>query len=184
MTPGSPPPSPPTPNSTTTAAPAPTISGPTPTAGFRSPSRRSPTPSGELPESPGASPPPHAAPSSSSRWTTTWATTIRSPAYGGKAIPDAYRIAGAIWPAAASRVESIRLSDTPQQIDLNVLVPGTPAILNQTGRSTPNTPLAATFTVAHEGRHLLQAKLSTPGAPATRLYIKVDYLGPASSTLF
>ena len=34
-----------------------------------------------------------------------------------------------------------------------------------------------------EGRYILQARLSNAAAPPARLYIKVDYLGPAESTL-
>jgi hypothetical protein len=40
------------------------------------------------------------------------------------------------------------------------------------------------FPVAVEGRYILTARLSNLGDPPARLYIKVDYLGPATSALF
>jgi alpha-amylase len=52
--------------------------------------------------------------------------------------------------------------------------------LQKSGHSTPNVPFTANFTVAQEGRHLLQAQLSKAGDAPARIYIKVDYLGPAS----
>jgi len=104
--------------------------------------------------------------------------------YGGKAVPDVYRTAGAIWPAVGSQVNLYVYSDAPQQVDLLVLIPGAAAVLQASGQSTPGVPLTANFVVAREGRHLLQAKLSTAGAAPARVYIKADYLGPASSNLF
>ena len=61
---------------------------------------------------------------------------------------------------------------------------GNPPVKQQSGRTTPNVPLSASFKVAQEGSHPIQARLSKPGTPPARVYIKVDYLGPASSTLF
>jgi alpha-amylase len=46
-----------------------------------------------------------------------------TPQYGGKAIPTTFRNAGAVWPAAGSLVNLYIYSDTPQQIDLQVLQP-------------------------------------------------------------
>jgi hypothetical protein len=42
----------------------------------------------------------------------------------------------------------------------------------------------ASFMVDMEGRHVVQAKLSRAAAAAARIYIKVDYQGPATSALF
>jgi alpha-amylase len=111
-----------------------------------------------------------------------------SPGYGGRAVAGAFRTAGAIWPAAKSQVNLFVYSDAPQQLDLRVefagVVAGTPPALQKNGHSTPTVPFVANFTVGPEGRYLLQSQLSTPGAPPARLYVKTDYLGPASSVLF
>jgi alpha-amylase len=107
-----------------------------------------------------------------------------SPGYGGKAVPGTYRTAGAIWPAAGSQVNLSVYSDLPQQVDLQVLLPGSEPVLQQSGTSSPNEPFMAAFNVAQEGRHLMQARLSAAGAPPARLYVKVDYIGPATSNLF
>jgi alpha-amylase len=110
------------------------------------------------------------------------------PGYGGKAIPGTFRTAGAIWPAAQSEVKLSIYSDTAQQVDIKVefagAAAGTPPVLLQSGQSTPDNPFNAKFTVRQEGRHLLQAQLSSAGAAPARLYVKVEYLGPASSILF
>jgi alpha-amylase len=103
-----------------------------------------------------------------------------SPQYGGKVEAGVYRTAGAIWPAAKSQVNLSIYSDTPQQIDLRALIPGTPTVLQQNGQSTPSVPFTASFIVAQERRHLIQTQLSTAGAAPARIYVKVDYLGPAS----
>lgn len=108
----------------------------------------------------------------------------QSPGYGGKAVPGVYRAAGAIWPAAASQVNIYVYSDTPQDIDLQVLLAGSAAVIAQSGESTATVPFSVSFAVAQEGRHLLEARLSNAGAVPARLYIKVDYLGPATSNLF
>ncbi len=76
-TPGSPPPLLRTPSCTTTAAPAPTTSGPMPTLGCISPFHRSPTPSGGHSVSLEASLPHLAARYNSSKWTMTSAIAIR-----------------------------------------------------------------------------------------------------------
>ena len=70
-----------------------------------------------------------------------------------------------------------------QQIDLRVTRSGT-AVLQQSGASTANVPLTASFMVAQEDRHVVAAKLSRAAAVPARIYIKVDYQGPATSTLF
>jgi alpha-amylase len=106
-----------------------------------------------------------------------------TPRYGGRVIPGTYRAAGAIWPAANSQVNLYVYSDTTQQIDLQLLIPGGPPV-NQSGPATPLLPLAASFTAVREGSHLIQARLSAAGASPARIYVKVDYLGPASSILF
>lgn len=103
--------------------------------------------------------------------------------YGGKIIPGTFRSGGAIWPAATTRVNLSVYSDAPQQIDLQVVGSGAP-VLQQSGASTANVPLTASFMVAEEGRHVVQAKLSRAAAVPARIYIKVDYQGPATSTLF
>jgi len=104
--------------------------------------------------------------------------------YGGRAIPGAYRNAGAIWPAAGSQVNINIYSDAPQQVDMRVITspPGSPAVLQVSGQSGPNVPFSTNFLVGAEGRHLLQAQLSTAGSPPARLYVKVDYSGPAILT--
>jgi len=61
---------------------------------------------------------------------------------------------------------------------------GATLVLQQSGASTANVPLTASFMVAEEGRHVVQAKLSRAAAVPARIYIKVDYQGPATSTLF
>lgn len=104
--------------------------------------------------------------------------------YGGRAIPIAYRTAGAIWPAAGSSVNLSVYSDAPQQVDLQVMIPGSVPVLTTSGMSTPGLPLSATFVATLEGRHVLQARLSKASASPARLYIKVDYLGPATSSAF
>ena len=107
-----------------------------------------------------------------------------TPGYGGKAVSDSYRLAGAIWPAVGSQVNALVYSDAAQLVDLQILIPGSSPVLNQSGSSSPTVPLTAAFTVAKEGRHVVQAKLSSAGATPARLYIKLDYLGPATSDLF
>jgi alpha-amylase len=104
--------------------------------------------------------------------------------YGGKAVPGAFRLAGAIWPAAGSRVDISVYADAQQQIDLEMLMPGTAPIAATRGAATPSVPLAISVNVPVEGRYILQAKLSNPGDAPARLYVKVDYMGPANSTLF
>jgi alpha-amylase len=107
-----------------------------------------------------------------------------SPGYGGRVIPGTFRSGGAIWPAAATRVNVSVYSDAPQQIDLQVVRAGGTPVLQRSGSCTANVPLAASFMVAAEDRHVVQAKLSRAAAVAARIYIKVDYQGPATSTLF
>jgi alpha-amylase len=107
-----------------------------------------------------------------------------SPGYGGQAVPGVYRVAGAIWPAAGSLVTLSVYSDTPQNVDLQALIPGSAPVMQQSGASSPDQPFRASFQVAAEGRHILQAKLSPAGAAPARLYVKADYLGPAISALF
>ena len=106
--------------------------------------------------------------------------------YGGNAIPTTYRAAGAIWPAAASQVNVFIYADSPQQVDFLVQTPaGAPAIPAFLASSTTaSVPLVLSFPAAVEGRHILTARLSNLGDPPARLYIKVDYLGPATSVLF
>jgi alpha-amylase len=104
--------------------------------------------------------------------------------YGGRAVPGAFRVAGAIWPAAGSQVNIAVYADGPQQVDLQMLMPGAPPVVASSGAAGPSAPLAATASIAAEGRYVLQARLSTPGAAASRLYVKVDYMGPAASGLF
>jgi alpha-amylase len=104
--------------------------------------------------------------------------------YGGKVIPGTYRSGGGIWPAAGTRVNLSVYADAPQQVDLQVVLAGATPVLRQSGSCTANVPLAASFMVAAEGRHIVQAKLSGAAAAAARIYIKVDYQGPATSTLF
>ena len=106
------------------------------------------------------------------------------PQYGGRAIPDIFRIAGAIWPSADSHVTVSIYADSPQQVDLQILRPGIPQVFEQSGQSEPNLPFATSFQVIQEGLHIVQTKLSNLGAVPARLYLKLDYLGPASSALF
>jgi alpha-amylase len=107
-----------------------------------------------------------------------------SPGYGGKAVAGAFRSAGSIWPAPGSAVNLFVYSDTPQQVDVQVSLPGNPPVLAISGSSTPTVPFAASFNASREGFHLLQARLSDARAAAARLYVKVEYSGPATSELF
>lgn len=106
--------------------------------------------------------------------------------YGGNVIPATYRAAGAIWPAPASQTNVSIYADSPQQIDFLIQAPAgapdIPAMLG--GLATPNVPLIVNYPVAVEGRYVLTARLSNPGDSPARLYLKVDYLGPATSILF
>jgi len=104
--------------------------------------------------------------------------------YGGKAISGTPRLAGAIWPAAGSQVNISVYADSPQQVYLELLMPGSPAIATGSGTVTSTDPLVLTADVASEGRYVLQGSLLPADAAPARLYIKVDYLGPATSTLF
>jgi alpha-amylase len=104
--------------------------------------------------------------------------------YGGRAVPGAYRTAGAIWPAGGSRLNVSVYADSPQQVDLQVLVPGNAPVVAASGAAGPSVPFVAGGNVPAEGRYVLQARLSTAGAAPARLYLKVDYQGPAASTLF
>jgi len=65
-----------------------------------------------------------------------------------------------------------------------VLIPGNPPVKQQSGQTTPQLPLTTSFTPAQEASYLIQARLSTAGANPARIYIKVDYVGPASSVVF
>jgi alpha-amylase len=104
--------------------------------------------------------------------------------YGGRAVPGAYRTAGAIWPAAGSRVTVSVYADSPQQVDVQVLMPGNAPVVASSGAAGSSVPLIASAEVAAEGRYVIQARLSAAGAAPARLYLKVDYLGPAASALF
>jgi alpha-amylase len=104
--------------------------------------------------------------------------------YGGKAIPGAMRIAGAIWPAAGSQVNVWVYADTQQQVDFEMLMPGSAPIASVHGTAGATVPMSAVVAVGQEGRYLLQARLSNAADAPARLYIKVDYAGPAESALF
>ena len=104
--------------------------------------------------------------------------------YGGKVIPGTYRTASAIWPAPASQVNIFVYSDTPQQIDFQACIAFAAPAVMQSGQCGPAVPLIAHFNVGQEGRYLLQARLSNAGAAPSRIYVKVDYIGPATSTAF
>jgi alpha-amylase len=108
-----------------------------------------------------------------------------TPQYGGTAIPKNYRNAGSIWPASGSQVNLFVYADAAQQVDLSIGPPaGAPTISVTSGLAGPTVPLTASFIVATEGTHTLTARLSNDAAPPARLYIKVDYLGPATSLSF
>jgi alpha-amylase len=104
--------------------------------------------------------------------------------YGGKAIPGTFRLVGAIWPAAGSLVNLSVYADAPQQVDLEMLMPGSAPIAASSGAATPTIPLDISVNIPLESSYILQARLSNPGSPPARLYVKADYLGPAISTLF
>lgn len=103
--------------------------------------------------------------------------------YGGRAVTGSFRVAGAIWPAAGSQVNVTVYADAPQQVDFQMLVPNAAPVIASSGTAGPSSPLVASTNVPAEGRYVLQARLSTAGAPA-RLNVKVDYMGPAVSALF
>jgi alpha-amylase len=107
-----------------------------------------------------------------------------SPGYGGKIIPGTYRTAGAIWPAPGSEVNIFVYSDTAQQVDFQACIPGAVPAVMDSGPTGPTDPLIVHFTVGKEGRYLLQARLSTAGAAPARIYVKADYIGPATSSAF
>jgi alpha-amylase len=104
--------------------------------------------------------------------------------YGGRAVAGTFRTAGAIWPAAGSRVNISVYADATQQVDLQMLMPNASPVAASSGPAGPSNPLLASANVSVEGRYILQARLSTAGTAASRLYVKVEYLGPAASTLF
>ncbi len=104
--------------------------------------------------------------------------------YGGRAVPNAFRVAGAIWPAAGSMANISVYADAPQQVDLEMLMPGAAPIAAASGAATPSVPLVVGAAVAVEGRYILRARLSTAGAAPARLYVKIDYMGPGQSMLF
>jgi alpha-amylase len=104
--------------------------------------------------------------------------------YGGLAVAGAFRTAGAIWPATGSQATISLYADTPQQVELQMLMPGNPPLVAASGTGDPLVPLVANVNVPVEGRYILQAQLSTPGTVPARLYFKVDYVGPAVSALF
>jgi alpha-amylase len=104
--------------------------------------------------------------------------------YGGKAIPATFRRAGAIWPAAGSQVNLSVYADVPQQIDFEMLMPGSAPVFAQSGTAKPYAPLTIGAAVPREGRYVLQAKLSNAASLPARLYVKAEYIGPAESALF
>jgi hypothetical protein len=104
--------------------------------------------------------------------------------YGGKAIPSSFRVAGAIWPEAGSQVNVSLYAERPELTEVQLLLPGSAPIVSSSGSATPTVPLAAGATVQAEGRHILQARLTTPGSAPARLYLKVDYISPAKSMMF
>jgi alpha-amylase len=104
--------------------------------------------------------------------------------YGGFAVTGAFRTAGAIWPAAGSQTAISVYADVPQQVEVQMLMPGNPPLVAASGTADPLVPLVASAKVPIEGRYILQAQLSTPGTAPARLYVKVDYLAPAVSALF
>jgi hypothetical protein len=109
---------------------------------------------------------------------------VASPQYGGKAVPVIFRNAGAIWPAAGSTVNISVYSDTLLQIDVQVLAPENSIALAKSGQSTFDKALTISFAVKQEGRHIIQVKQSIVGSAPARTYVKVDYLGPSTSSLF
>ncbi|HWD38619.1 MAG TPA: alpha-amylase domain-containing protein [Fimbriimonas sp.] len=99
--------------------------------------------------------------------------------YGGRAVSETYRSAGAIWPAPGSQVNLEISADGPQTVDLQVS-DGTNVVLQTSG----STVLSASFVAATEAYYVLKAKLNQADAPPARLYIKADYMGAATSTAF
>jgi len=104
--------------------------------------------------------------------------------YGGKAVAGAFRVAGAIWPAVGSQINISVYADASQQVDFQMLMPGSAPIAASSGEAGPLVPFGVRVAVLVEGRYILQAKLSNAGASPARLYVKVDYVGPAESTAF
>ncbi|RXH54826.1 alpha-amylase domain-containing protein [Granulicella sibirica] len=100
--------------------------------------------------------------------------------YGGKAVADGFRVAGAIWPAAGSEVNVVVYADGPEDVSVEMLTSGG-AVLEAANGAVP---LALSAAIEVEGRYVLRAKVSAAGAAPARLYVKVDYLGPAESALF
>ena len=80
--------------------------------------------------------------------------------YGGKAVADGFRLAGAIWPAAASEVNVMVYANGPEDVSVEIVGPGGGVLAAVSGA----VPLALNAPVGVEGRYVLQAKLSTAGA--------------------
>ena len=104
--------------------------------------------------------------------------------YGGRAVPDVFRTAGAIWPAAGTEVNISIYADASSQVELQIMMDSPKPISTIIGAATPTEPLALSFITQREGRHILRARLSTAKAKPARLYMKANYVGPGESTLF
>ena len=112
-------------------------------------------------------------------------TIPATPQYGGFAIPSPTE------PQERSGLprrpgSTYLFTPTPHSESTYLIQPpvGAAAIPGVAGAATSLIPLITSFPVTVEGRHGLTARLSNPGDPPARLYVKVDYLGPAVPTAF
>jgi hypothetical protein len=83
---------------------------------------------------------------------------VRRPAYPADLPKCRCNLAG-----GGSQVNLSVSSDTPQQVDLQVLMAGNPPVVQASGQSDATVSLAASFVVAQEGSCVLQACLSVAG---------------------
>jgi hypothetical protein len=75
---------------------------------------------------------------------------VRRPAYPTDLPKCRCNLAG-----GGSQVNLSVSSDTPQQVDLQVLMAGNPPVVQASGQSDATVPLAASFAVAQEGSCVL-----------------------------
>ncbi len=111
--------------------------------------------------------------------------------YGGRVVHDAFRTAGAIWPAPDSVVKIDVYSEDARAVELRVYRPDatgrksrTSGQVNHIGTASADTPLQLVFTAVREGYHQLSLRLTGAPQPSSRAYVKVEYTAPRTSALF